>query len=101
VKTFTTAAAIVLLASATAHSFVIGGSNLYLSDYPAHKCRKPDKPYKPYSLNDQYEVDSYNRKVRAYNRELEEYVDCLKKYADNAENDIERIKERVREAMND
>lgn len=98
-KTCISAVAIVLLASATAHAFVIGGSNLTLSRYPEHNCSKPDKPYRPYSLDDQFAVDSYNRQVRAYNLELEEYVSCLKEYVENAENDIKRIKEKVKEAV--
>jgi len=38
------------------------------------------------------EVDSYNSRRR-------EFISCLQEYLDNAKNDIERIKEKMNEAV--
>lgn len=96
-KTGITALAIFLSASTMAYPFVHGGSNLPNHQYPPPDCKEPEKPHKPKSLGNQQEWDAYNRKHRAYAEELIKYGRCLGEYAKNAENDIERIRERLRE----
>lgn len=73
----------------TASAYVIGGSNLGFSGYPDPTCYKPSRPY---DLSNEYAVDSYNRGIR-------EYRECLETYLDNAQNDINRIKEKMRETV--
>lgn len=84
------------------HAIVFGGSNLMMMDYPSHDCGfKPTKPYRPSSFSSQWEIDSYNAKVRQFNDEMETFVDCIEEYLDNCSNDIKRIKEKMQEAIND
>lgn len=80
-----------LLISTTAFSFVSGGSNLGLMGYPEHTC---SKPYKPYEFNDQYELDSYRSEVQTY-------INCINEYVENANNDIERIREAAQSAIDE
>jgi hypothetical protein len=85
----------------TAQAVVYGGSNFSsFLGYPDHKCSKPlNKPYKPYSFDDQWEVDRYNDDVFRYNNSVTEYVDCIQEYVDNAKNDIKRIREKANDAI--
>jgi len=69
--------------------------------YPSHKCDRPRKPIKPYDFSNQWEVDSYNDQVRRYNRQLEDFSNCIREYLDNASNDIDRIKEKAKAALDD
>jgi len=81
---------------------VIGGSNFGIFGYPSHECNPPySKPYKPFSFNYQWEIDQYNSEVEIYNRELQEFLDCIDEYVNNAKNDIERIREKANEAINE
>ena len=84
-----------------AAAVVYGGSNLGFGGYPSMSCNKPQKPYKPYSFNNQWEVDTYNSQVNEYNEEYRQYISCVKEYVDNAQNDINRIKEKVQDAIYD
>lgn len=77
-----------LLVSATAGATVFGGSNLGFSGYPEPDCRKP---YGPYSES------RMDREI--YRDELERYFRCVKEYLENANNDIERIREAQEEAI--
>lgn len=82
-----------------------GGSNL-TGSYPAHRCHKPAEPSRPDSLNNQWrvpqwEVRAYNASVTKYNAELESYNDCIGRYVDNANKDIERIRQRAEEAVSE
>ena len=88
------------LVASISHSIVFGGSNLSLSSYPSANCYKPSKPYKPYSFSSQWEVDSYNSKVDSYNSSMRIYTNCINTYVENAQNDIERIKEAISDAIN-
>ena len=86
----------------SANTITFGGSNLGVFGYPSHECGfRPSKPYKPYSLSSQWEVDSYNARVRAYNSDIEQYTTCINEYLDNCRNDINRIKDRMQEALNE
>jgi hypothetical protein len=81
---------------------VLGGSNLGLmDDYPNPKCMKPIKPSKPYRFNSEWERDLYNEEVDSYNAERRVYVRCIERYIDNADNDIERIREKVKKVIDD
>jgi hypothetical protein len=90
-----------LLVPLSAHALVFGGSNLNFTGYPSHDCFKPTKPFKPYSLDTQWEVDSYNSSVNIYNSQLEQYLSCINEYIDNSNNDIKRIKEKAQEALDE
>ena len=79
--------------------YVIGGSNLGFLGYEEHSCTKPTPPYKPFSLDNQWEIERYNLGVDSYNRELEIFYDCITEYIENAENDIKRIREAINEAI--
>ena len=92
---------LILFIPMSAHAHVFGGSNLGFGGYPSHDCIKPTKPHKPFSLQNQWEIDSYNSDVEYYNMQLEEYVRCIEEYIENANNDIMRIKERAQEALED
>lgn len=87
------------LSPAMASAIVIGDTNLGIMGYPEPQCTKPMKPTKPYSFSSSYEVDSYNSQVRFYNLELDSYVQCIRRYLDAANSDIERIKEKMDEAV--
>ena len=91
----------ILLYPLYVHAMVFGGSNLSFTGYPSHDCMKPTKPYKPYSFNSQWEVDSYNSEVESYNFELQQYLSCIDEYVENANNDIKRIKEKAQEAIDE
>lgn len=72
-------------------AMVIGGSNLGFSGYPEPSCRKPIKPYQ---FVDDYEVSSYNM-------EVDRYISCVREYVDNANNDIDRIREAAQLAISE
>ncbi len=80
---------------------VFGGSNLGYGGYPDHSCFKPSKPLKPYSLDSQWEIDSYNSEVEAYNSEMSRYINCINDYVENGNNDIKRIREAVSSAIDE
>lgn len=84
-----------------AFAIVFGGTNLGMFGYPSHECTKPLKPIRPYSLDSQWEIDSYNSDVDLYNFELRRYIDCIEEYVENAGYDIERIKEKAQEAIDE
>jgi hypothetical protein len=72
-----------LAISTSASAFVIGGSNLDFLGYPKPKCMKPTKPF---DLSNEYAVMDYNSDIK-------QYIQCVEVYIENANNDIERIKE--------
>ena len=84
-----------------AKSVVLGGSNLPIGIYADHACRKPDKPTQPYDLSNSFAIDSYNLQVQTYNDELDRYYRCMKEYLENASNDIRRIREKMKEAVDE
>jgi len=89
-KKFIFAIMIVLFVASSVSAIVFGGSNLGMFGYPKFSGYKPFKPYSKSS----YEVDSYRTKMKLYLSEIDDYLD-------NAINDIERIKEAMREAKNE
>lgn len=90
-----------LWAPMTATAIVFGGSNLGILGYSEHDCIKPYKPTEPYSFDSQWEVDLYNSQVDTYNFELDQYISCIREYVENANNDIERIKEKYQNAIDE
>jgi len=92
---------IILISPLYVHAMIFGGSNLSFTGYPPHSCMKPTKPYKPYSFNSQWEIDSYNNEVEFYNSALQQYLSCIDEYIENANNDIKRIKEKAQEAIDE
>lgn len=89
-----------LLSYSPASAVVFGGTNLGFGGYPSNECNKPLKPTKPYSFSNDWEIDRYNSEVDYYNTQLEEYSTCLREYIDNAQTDIQRIKEKIQESIN-
>jgi len=82
---------IALLCTASAGiGYVYGGSNLGFSSYPEFDGWRPSKPYS----NDQYEADRYRRDVA-------EFRDAANEYAENANNDIQRIREASANAIDE
>ena len=92
---------VITLSSANAFAYVYGGSNLSLTGYPEHSCFKPNKPYKPISFSNQWDVDSYNSQVDHYNMQWNQYISCINEYVDNAKNDIKRVTEKAQEAIDE
>lgn len=82
---------------------VAGGSNISDTfDYPSHACSKPPKStrlFKPLGAANTYEVEQYNAEVRTYNAKYEKYIECIKSYIDNANKDMERIREKANAAI--
>jgi hypothetical protein len=90
------------LGISVASAIVLGGSNLGLFGYPAHECHRPySRPVEPYEFTSQWEVDLYNSEVDRYNSQIEMFIRCIEDYIANAKNDVERIKEKVDEAIRD
>ncbi len=80
---------------------VSNGTNLPATGYPAHKCALPPaRPEKPFR-NDEFSARAYNADVERYNRALTEFRDCMSTYVDNANNDIKRIQEAAKKALDD
>ncbi len=81
--------AIALLAvTGTAGASVYGGSNLGFSGYPDPTCRKPYPPYSDSAM------DREN-----YRSDMDRYIRCVKEYLENANNDIDRIRQAQEEAI--
>ena len=87
----------------TALAVVIGGSNIAETfDYPSHSCTKPARStrlFKPMGIANTYEIEQYNSEVKNYNANYEKYIECIKQYIDNANRDMERIREKANEAV--
>jgi len=84
---------------ASGECIVIGDTNLGILGYPDHTCGyPPTKPIPPFS-DDRFSVESYNSRVRSYNIEIDTFYYCIKRYLDAAKNDIERIKEKMQDAI--
>ena len=49
---------------------------------PSHSCYEPTKPTKPFSLDDEWEIERYNRAIDQYNNEVEEFRDCIQSFVD-------------------
>lgn len=83
---------VVLLCSVSvAFGYVVGSSNLPLSEYPDFDKYHYKKPTVPYSHN-QYDDSRYRT-------EVENYVEDARNYVEAANNDIKRIIEAKQEAI--
>ena len=56
-------------------------------------------PERPEKFETEEAIAEYNAKVDAYNASMEQLVDCVNAYVANAAVDIDRIRERAREAI--
>ena len=95
-------ALLITIAWNMASAVVSGGSNIDSFDYPSHSCSKPQKStrvFKPHNFANPWEVEQYNSGVKTYNAKFEKYAECIKKYIDNANKDMERIREKANEAI--
>lgn len=89
-------------------SSCFAGSNMCVKDpydflnqrqcYPSNKCEAPQRPFEQYYFYNQYDLDSYNRKVTDYNEKLASYQSCIETYIKNAEDDIELIQSKIQKA---
>lgn len=82
---------ILLCSFSVAFGYVIGSSNLPLSEYPDFDKYRYKKPTVPYSRS-QYDDSRYRT-------EVENYVQDARNYVKAANNDIERIIEAKQEAV--
>ena len=86
--------ALVALGTGTA-----AGSNL-ADGYPAPACgERPEVPERPEKFETEEAIVEYNARVEAYNASMERLVECVNAYVANAAADIDRIRERAREAI--
>lgn len=79
--------AALFLCCANAFAYVIGGSNIY-GNYPSFTDYPPSAPY----TDDQYAMSRYKD-------EVERYIEAAKQYTENADSDIQRIREKKAEAI--
>lgn len=74
-------------------AYVLGGTNFGFSGYPGYKENKPSEPYVSYDgtvSKSQYE---------SYKRSVESYVENAKEYIENGNNDMKRIQEAQKAAL--
>jgi len=87
-----------------------GGSNIGLAQYPGPNCTKPQLPVQPSAklaeAPDAAEANAYNAKVRQFNRDVAGYNGamtvfnaCMKSYVENGDADMQRIKQKLDEAV--
>lgn len=83
-------------------AFIVGGSNFGSFIYPEHACGlKPILPSKPFAFSSQQEIDDYNNKIKVYNKAIKVYSKCINEYLDNANRDMQRIREKAKDAVDD
>ncbi len=68
---------------------------------PSHGCYPPTKPFKPYSFNSQWEIDSYNDSIRRYNNEVEDYKNCISSFIDEQNDATRKHQNAANSALND
>ena len=75
------------------------GSNL-ADGYPRPACgERPEVPERAEKFETEEAIVEYNAKVDAYNASMDRLVECVNTYVANAAADIDRIRERAREAI--
>ena len=93
------ARALAFIALGTLGTGAAAGSNL-AEGYPGPACgERPEVPERPEKFETEEAIVEYNAKVDAYNASMERLVDCVNAYVANAAADIDRIRERAREAI--
>jgi hypothetical protein len=104
---------IFLIALLLAPNTVLAGTNFpALKDYPAPDCVKPGaKPVMPQDARREIpagglnittgarDVKAYNEQVAAYNIALGAYTQCMNAYVDNAQADMNAIRDKVNLAV--
>ena len=91
-----------LLAALPAGAAVYGGSNFGRFEYPSQDCGLPPfAPQRPYDMTSVRDVEAYNARVDQYNTQVRSFSECINAYVDRAEKDIQRIREKANEAVND
>lgn len=94
--------AVSLFAAAPAGAVVEGGSNFGAFNYPSHGCGvAPTPPPRPADMTSVREVEAYNRLVDDYNIRVRSYSECIGAYVERAEKDMERIREKADQAIED
>lgn len=74
-------------------AYIYGGTNFSFSGYPSFDDRAPSKAYTSY--NGSVSRSTYE----SYKDSVEDYVEEAKKYIENANNDIKRIQEAQKAAI--
>jgi len=84
-------------------TFVFLFLNIALADMfsASHGCYSPTKPYKPYSFNSQWEVDSYNNSIRRYNNEVSDYKNCINDFIEEQNRGIKNHQTATQNAIDD
>jgi len=86
-----------LLSASVAGAAETAGTNL-ATPYPSSPCGP--RPVRPVQTgNTPADVTAYNVRVNAYNEAVDKYVPCIRSYVDNANNDLEQIRDKVRAAQ--
>lgn len=81
---------------------LLAQSNLANAQYPVHQCgAKPAPPIRPEAFEDNEAVSAYNQQVDTYNGALQAYVGCIQAYIDNASEDIELIRNHIKNAVDE
>jgi hypothetical protein len=98
-----------LLAVLTTGGADAAGSNIALSEYPGPQCAKPQKPVPPQMPSDidapgaaagyNLKVKQFNAAVAGYNSASADFGACMKTYVDNGDADMQRIKQKLDEAV--
>ena len=79
----------------------VGGSNLGPAGYPSPTCpAKPSKPAPPLG-HDRQALDLYNSRVEEFNSAEDRYVSCLRDYLDKAKNDMDLIKQKTDQVVDE
>lgn len=84
--------------AANTQSQAVGTNFPALANYPAPDCVKPGTaPARPITT-DAMDVDRYNAMVANYNKKGHAYVVCINAYIRNADNDMDLIRKKSRDA---
>ncbi|NCC19267.1 MAG: hypothetical protein EOM29_10050 [Bacteroidia bacterium] len=67
---------------------------------PSPSCYEPTKPFKPYSFNSQWEVDSYNNLIRMYRIEVDDFRNCIQNFINEQNMAIKKHADAIDEATN-
>ena len=99
IRTRRTARTLAFIALVALAPGAAAGSNL-ADGYPEPACgERPEDPERPEKFETEEAIVEYNAKVDAYNASMERLVECVNAYVANAAADIDRIRERAREAI--
>jgi len=80
---------------------LIAGYSVADSWQPSHSCYEPTKPSRPYSLDNEWEINRYNSALRSYNYDVEEFRTCIENFVSEQESAIRNHKYAAESAIND